>query len=232
MLIVRGSTAFPGQFPYQVSLRLYGQHFCGGILITKKHVVTAAHCIHGTVSFPFTGFTVVTGSVSLASGGHTHLVAAATYHPAFEPDISESFKNDVAVVTLADEVSIDQYQSPISLATSDPPVGAALTMSGWGQTTTTKRTLPEYLRTATVYLLSNEVCQEYISQYRIYPGQMCTFKEGGVGACLGDSGGPLVYDGSLVGIVSWVFPCAVGLPDAFTRVTSYVDFITRTVEST
>lgn len=46
----------------------------------------------------------------------------------------------------------------------------------------------------------------------------------------GDSGGPLVYNNTLVGIVAWVIPRSQGLPDGFTRISYYVDFINDTVK--
>lgn len=43
--IVGGNDASPGQFPYQVSLRMDDVHICGGSIITKDWVLTAAHCV-------------------------------------------------------------------------------------------------------------------------------------------------------------------------------------------
>ncbi|CAL7944351.1 unnamed protein product [Xylocopa violacea] len=223
--IIGGHNANPGQFPYQVSLRLNGRHFCGGTLVTQKHVITAAHCIHGIVSAPYNDFTVVTGTISLKSGGQSHRVATAEYNPNFKPNASQSFANDVGVVTLADTVRVNSYQRPISLASADPPVGAKLTLSGWGRNNNNQVTLPDILQTTTVTLLSNADCQLQLPQQPIYGGHMCAFQRKGVGACNGDSGGPLVYNDKLVGIVSWVVPCAKGYPDGYTRVTHYMNFI-------
>lgn len=100
--IVGGSDAYLGQFRYQVSLRLRGSHFCGGTLITTRHVVTAAHCIQGVVSAPFNDFVVVSGTISLSSGGYSHRVANAIIHPDFRPNAAESYKNDVAVVIVSE----------------------------------------------------------------------------------------------------------------------------------
>nr|CAD7263654.1 unnamed protein product [Timema shepardi] len=42
----------------------------------------------------------------------------------------------------------------------------------------------------------------------------------------GDSGGPLVFGGRLVGIVSWgTTTCAIGYPDAYVRVSEFLDWI-------
>lgn len=43
----------------------------------------------------------------------------------------------------------------------------------------------------------------------------------------GDSGGPLVADGVQIGIVSFGRPCAIGKPDVFTRVFTFLNFITE-----
>ena len=43
--IIGGVEAIPGEFPWIVSLRLGGQHICGGTLIANNWVLTAAHCV-------------------------------------------------------------------------------------------------------------------------------------------------------------------------------------------
>lgn len=42
--IVGGHKVEIQNYPHQVSLRLYGSHYCGGSIITIRHVLTAAHC--------------------------------------------------------------------------------------------------------------------------------------------------------------------------------------------
>ena len=42
--IVNGETAVHGAWPWQVSLKFYGNHFCGGSILDQYHVITAAHC--------------------------------------------------------------------------------------------------------------------------------------------------------------------------------------------
>merc|ERR1712127_404692 len=60
-LIIGGSNASDGQFPWQVSLkRATGSHYCGGSIIKNNVVMCAAHCKQSTNSF-----TAGAGSASL-----------------------------------------------------------------------------------------------------------------------------------------------------------------------
>lgn len=43
--IVGGQAAKPGEFPWMVSITRRGGHFCGGSLLTNKHILTAGHCM-------------------------------------------------------------------------------------------------------------------------------------------------------------------------------------------
>lgn len=47
----------------------------------------------------------------------------------------------------------------------------------------------------------------------------------------GDSGGPLVREGTQVGVVSWGIACARGMPDVFTDVFSFRDWIERKMKA-
>lgn len=45
--IVGGRPAQPHAWPFMVSLQLRGGHFCGGTLIARNFVMSAAHCVDG-----------------------------------------------------------------------------------------------------------------------------------------------------------------------------------------
>lgn len=43
------------------------------------------------------------------------------------------------------------------------------------------------------------------------------------------SGGPLALHGKILGIMSWIFTCALGVPDGFTRVSVHVPWIEQEI---
>lgn len=43
--VIAGTTAKKGAWPWQVLLKYNNRGFCGGSLISKEWVVTAAHCV-------------------------------------------------------------------------------------------------------------------------------------------------------------------------------------------
>lgn len=42
--IIGGEEAVPYSWPWQVSVQISDQHICGGAVLAKEWVVTAAHC--------------------------------------------------------------------------------------------------------------------------------------------------------------------------------------------
>lgn len=94
-----GEDADIGEFPYQVSLRFAEEHFCGGALISKRHVLTAGHCVYaadGALSY----VTAVVGTNFVFARGNTYKVKALDYHPKYNPDGSD-WMYDIGVVTVS-----------------------------------------------------------------------------------------------------------------------------------
>lgn len=94
--ITGGILAAAGEIPYQVSLRYYGQHICGGALIGNQHVLTAAHCFTGMN--PTAGTFKVFSSSHTLAGGKAHDVLKITLHPRYNPSRTTLLYNDIAVI--------------------------------------------------------------------------------------------------------------------------------------
>ncbi|XP_018407522.1 PREDICTED: chymotrypsin-2-like [Cyphomyrmex costatus] len=226
--LVGGQSAIESEFPYQVSLRSYNLHICSGALISKRHVLSAAHCICGLIDEPSEELSAHTGSINLKEG-EKHAVKDVKCHPNYVYGPEKSWIADLVVITLAKEIRISSSQWPIALATYDVPVGQHAIISGWGRVRPFSW-LSRDLQKLSVPIIDNNACQTYYKNTTILSSQICTFEKKGIGACKGDSGSPLVHNGVLIGIFSWTKPCALGFPDVFSRVSYFTDFIKQVMQ--
>ncbi|KAJ2946648.1 hypothetical protein O0L34_g12705 [Tuta absoluta] len=218
--IVGGEDAPDGRVPYQVSLRsIFNSHFCGGSILSKRFVLTAAHC---TVGDSPLNIKVVVGTNSLLVGGDAYSVEEIIVHENYDGQL---IMNDVSLLRLTEDIQFNQKVQPIGLPGNNTAGGAALLLSGWGRTSY-PGVLPTRLQMINLTALSVESCQQiYNGINPVFASQICSLTRSGEGACHGDSGGPLVENNKVVGIVSWGMPCAVGFPDVYTRVYSFRDWI-------
>ena len=102
--------------------------------------------------------------------------------------------------------------------------GATGRISGWGLTDGFGHELSDVLNYVDVEVISNRECEDIFGS--LLDSIVCTSGSQGTGSCSGDSGGPLVVDGVQIGIVSFgILFCFPGFPSAFTRTTSFLDWI-------
>ncbi|XP_036138938.1 transmembrane protease serine 3 [Monomorium pharaonis] len=223
--IVGGKDAPVGKFPYQVSLRKYGSHSCGGSIINENTILTAAHCILGYNSpDSLRTLTVHAGTNLLSEEGTVYRVKQAVPHSNFD---SLRLVNDIGILTLATPIEYTDLIQPIPLAADDTPAGSTCTLSGWGRTSYGGR-VPNNLQEIDLKVYNQVQCK--LKQPRVQSTHICTFTKAGEGACHGDSGGPLVANGHQIGIVSFGRPCAVGYPDVFTRVSAFKNWLQQNIE--
>ncbi|KAF2881835.1 hypothetical protein ILUMI_24336 [Ignelater luminosus] len=222
--IIGGSDAQESFFPYQVSIRfsVSHKHNCGGSILNPTVILTAAHCVHG---FWPLDFYVVVGSYLLSNGGVAHAIRQLRAHELYN---NFTFKNDIALIMLQSPIQYSINVSPIQLETRYIGYGLDVVLSGWG-TTSYPGYFPNNLQYIHLQTISNTRCQRLFltapKTFPVFKTALCTLTQSGKGPCKGDSGGPLVYNGKQIGIVSWALPCALGYPDVYTRVSSYIEWI-------
>uniref|UniRef100_A0A8C8RUS6 Peptidase S1 domain-containing protein n=1 Tax=Pelusios castaneus TaxID=367368 RepID=A0A8C8RUS6_9SAUR len=222
--IVGGYACEKGQ-PWQAAL-FYDHLYCGGVLINKDWVLTAAHCrLPGVL-------TVRLGLYNLRQPDESEqrrTVSKLIPHPNYN---SRTRDSDIMLIKLTTPVQFNNNVYPIALARSTASPGTICLVSGWGTTTSPIRSVPALLQCANLQIVSAGECQN------AYPGSvtdnmLCAgVAEGGVDSCQGDSGGPLVCGGTLQGIVSWgQEQCAQPRkPGVYTKISNYVNWIQATIQ--
>jgi len=231
--IVGGQKAKAGQFPWQISLKRSGSygwsHSCGGSILDKNTIVTAAHCVSGMAA---SGLQVYYGTLKHASGGTAVAVKTVRGHTGYS---SSTLKNDIAILKLASDINLSSGNANIGTVglpakNSDPASGTTVTVSGWG-TTSEGGSIPADLNYVSVPIVARTTCNTNYGSGSIDNGMICAADaNGGKDSCQGDSGGPLVTvsgsTGTLVGVVSWGSGCArKGKPGVYTRVGYFTDWI-------
>jgi len=168
--IIGGGTV--SSAPWAAAVLSNGSFTCSGTIISANYVLTARHCINGTMS-------VRVGSVNRTSGGVTRTVAAT------------STRSDLALMRLSSPITT----SYMPLSSAYPPVGSTNSIYGWGQTCYSGCGASTTLKTATVRVTSTNVTDAY-------GGRAIASTRINGNAWRGDSGGPQVYNGAQVGVAS------------------------------
>ncbi|XP_015193099.1 transmembrane protease serine 5 isoform X1 [Lepisosteus oculatus] len=239
--IIGGTEATLGRWPWQVSLHYSSRHTCGGSIITRRWIATAAHCVHNYRLPQVSSWVVFAGVVTRSStklAQHTgYAVEKILYHKNYN---HRSHDNDIALIKLKTPLNFTDTIRPVCLPQYDHdfPGGTQCWISGWGYTRPDEVHIPETLKEAPVPLISTKKCNSSC----MYDGEITSrmlcagYTEGQVDACQGDSGGPLVCqdDGvwRLVGVVSWGTGCAEpNHPGVYTKVAEFLGWIYDTIEN-
>ncbi|XP_011873948.1 PREDICTED: chymotrypsin-1-like [Vollenhovia emeryi] len=224
--IVGGDDAPDGKYPYQVSLKhtFDGKHFCGGAIVSKNYILTAAHCLK---SVPHPANVLINVGTNLLYDESTLRVTYAAKNIIKHPDYNDTLRsNDIGLIELTEEMKFNDNIKEINLISSDEKFeGVDFIVTGWGRTLPNVEYSPR-LQQIVVKGFNQTRCAETYKHkgIQITDRHLCTHLAYSVGVCQGDSGGALTLNGNLVGIVSFG-SCASGDPDVFTRVFPYKSWL-------
>merc|ERR1711872_6826 len=260
--VLGGQKAPQGAFPFIVSFTQnvshpkYWKTFCGGVMISSQHVLTAAHCFDNLDDSLYNYNVRVRIGVSdleqkikdrIENRRTFAKIKKVTLHPKFKRRVEGYLNpfNDIAVVelhllrgthkTICLPTQIDQRKEDQK---------ATGVVAGYGSTNAFSSTGPQHLVYAHVKPVEGNDCKAkyadfvggisgdvYISSNVICAGDNTT------DACSGDSGSPLLWVDdktrwTVVGVVSFgPSVCGQEVPGAYTKVENYMDFIKHVISS-
>jgi len=256
--IVGGIAVSINKYPFMVALVKRGQpvkegHFCGGSLIPRNFVLTAAHCLYGQ---PFiNAVDVVVGLHDLKEGSSTtrFAVAEVILHPDFNPGKS-GMQNDIALLYFQNPVTSADSVRLANSGTVYDRAGVTGTVTGWGNIRGSAFgedkgfERPDVLQEVELPIVDTSLCEQAMKKTLIAAGNGLTeesfngvqlvtdsmfcagVSEGGKDACKGDSGGPMfvAMQGrrTQIGVVSYGLGCAAKESyGVYTRVQSYLPWL-------
>ncbi|XP_074599626.1 serine protease filzig-like isoform X2 [Brevipalpus obovatus] len=242
--IIGGRPAYYGEVPFQVIVKenkIFGlsrQEKCGGVIISSRWILTAAHCQRGWMG----SLRVILGRHEKHENGDQDqtMVELPVKRVIVHPDFSYQYlANDIALVELEHPIEFNDNTQPICLPSEyDDFSGEMGTISGWGKINITNGRKPRKLQVAQVPIMNPKDCMEMFMKRgirrNIYDTMVCAgYSAGGIDSCSGDSGGPLMVERDglwvLAGIVSHGISCAQrNLPGVYTSVPAYLDWIKLT----
>ncbi|KAF9824800.1 hypothetical protein SFRURICE_019847 [Spodoptera frugiperda] len=223
------------QYPWTVLIEYEsgtGHEICGGVLISGRYALTAAHC---------------GPDCKLAEGGGQDCTDGVTRVPIEKiiPHPNYSFsandkRNDIALIKLKELAPYSDFIRPICLPTKDINLSSnrndyfTMIVVGWG--VTEKKTYSDVKLEVKVPYVPLEQCRAYYDKFKLFQlgkGQLCAGGQNGLNNCEGDSGGPLMFKTGnlfeLAGIVSFGnIECKKeGVPGVYTDIYAYKDWIMR-----
>nr|AGK40922.1 serine protease snake-4 [Nilaparvata lugens] len=234
-LIVGGSDAETAEFPHMVALGYSNpteiSWNCGGSLISKDYVLTAAHCV--TPSRPVK---VRMGTLNLNRPDATYQdvdVKRTINHPRW----SDKKYFDIALLELSWPVHFTAHAHPACLAQPDDDVTRA-TATGWGKRNIIEQSATDKLQKVDINVISNEECRRIFRNPALTQGivdEMVCAGGNGRDTCLGDSGGPLQFTRDSNRCVYHVYGLTsfggndCGEMGVYTKVSSYLNWIEKIV---
>ncbi|XP_045468783.1 serine protease snake-like [Harmonia axyridis] len=244
-LIISGDKSVDGEFPHMahIGCRKNGSDeynwACGGSLISKFFILTAAHCTDNPdIGVPAL---ILLGSTSIHYQKNTQLrnVKKTIKYPT-----RKGYYNDIALIRMDRPVVFDSYVRPACLNTCEKCQFDKVVATGYGVEDYTSTNMSEHLLKTHLEIYPNENCSNIHGQTikRILPqgvlkSQLCAGSTERNDTCHGDSGGPLqiqlnteFYMYKIIGLTSFGLFCGQpSTPSFYTRISYYVRWIENIV---
>ncbi|XP_060591160.1 sushi, von Willebrand factor type A, EGF and pentraxin domain-containing protein 1-like [Ruditapes philippinarum] len=252
--VIGGVETEKGMHPWQVNIqrkkRGRMRHWCGGTIINKEWILSAAHCFDDYVrtydglsrKFNIKDIRVIVGDHDLTKHDEYEKMFEVEYivrHWNYTDFNGKYNNNDIALLKVKSTSGIvfNDFIQPACLP-DDLTLLLSETkceVSGWGK----KNFLGEIsdkLKAVEVPIIPGHVCQSNYNKYSIDFEKVICAGDTTADACLGDSGGPLICNinglSTVIGITSWGEGCSQkDSPGVYTKVSAYIKWINEQISN-
>jgi len=116
--IIGGDETLPGEFPWTVSIKLNGQPICGGSLIDRSWILTAAHCV---VGYNPKNLTIRLGAYRIKDMNEQQTIdtTISKFIVHKQYSMPRPFSNDIALLKMVEPINFSEFIIPICLPTED-----------------------------------------------------------------------------------------------------------------
>lgn len=140
--------------PWQVSLQDAEGHFCGGVIISRRHILTAATCVQDQ---EIESIRVRVGSSFHDAGGLLKAVRNISVHENFNDPENN---NDIALITLRFRLTLSDSVRPIAVAgpSNELSPNEELIVTGWDTTQNSNEVSNDELQAAFLTSVEQTEC--------------------------------------------------------------------------
>ncbi|XP_065089508.1 phenoloxidase-activating factor 3-like [Ochlerotatus camptorhynchus] len=255
--IYHGNETYLDQFPWLALIKYIGEDDkesfnCGGTLINKRYVLTAAHCIKKEVAGVRLGEWDLTTNPDCVTRQDVEQCAPPVLDVGIEKIIRHKkykfswYKPnniDLALFRLDQDVTFGKYIAPICLPRSEQEAqlqqDKPMYVAGWGKTETGETSKRKLFVDITNVNLDECRKQHPSPMIKFHDSMICALGTEGKDSCQGDSGGPLMEiqktaEGVdryfLKGVVSVGASCGTTKPAFYIEVYKNIDWIVSNME--